>query len=349
MKLLVSALEHSANVHLGELATHLGDDVELLGIFDATLGNPLIDLRALSIMGFVDALKKLRFFFKLADEMTALAEQADKVLLMDSSGFNLPLAKKIKKRYPDKEIIYYILPQAWAWKRKRIPVLERTVDHLASILPFEKAFYSPDAPIAYVGHPLLDELKRFKARAADSIRTIAFMPGSRRSEIGRLMPLFRALRARLDVQALLVVPAHFETADLNHLYGTLTKFNVTHDAHAALYEADFAFICSGTATLESSLIGTPFVLAYVAKPLDYFIARALVKLRYIGLANIMFDRAEGRPLHAELIQKAVTAEGLLAAMNETDTQRFVKDAASLRTYLKHGSSAQVAQLIRGTE
>lgn len=349
MTLLVSALEHSANVHLAELAAHLGEDVELIGIFDASLGNPMIDLRALAIMGFVDALKKLRFFLKLAEEMTVLAAQADKVLLMDSSGFNLPLAKKIKKRYPDKEIIYYILPQAWAWKRKRIPVLERTVDHLASILPFEKAYYSPDAPISYVGHPLLDEIKRFKNSAADSISTVAFMPGSRRSEIRRLMPVFKALRARLDVRALLVVPAHLETADLNHLYGTLTAFNVTHDAHAALYEADFAFICSGTATLEASLIGTPFVLAYVAKPLDYFIARTLVRLRYIGLANIMFDRAEGRPLHAELIQDAVTVEGLLAAMRGTDTQRFVGDAVLLRAYLEHGSSARVAQLIRGTE
>ena len=88
-----------------------------------SLGEPVVDLRSLAIMGFVDALKKLRYFFKLADEMVELAAGADKVLLMDSSGFNLPLAKKIKKRYPEKEIIYYILPQAWAWKRKRIPVL----------------------------------------------------------------------------------------------------------------------------------------------------------------------------------------------------------------------------------
>ena len=101
MKLLVSALEHSANVHLGALKAELSDDVELIGIFDSSLGEPLVDLRSLAIMGFVDALKKLRYFFKLADEMVELAAGADKVLLMDSSGFNLPLAKKIKKRYPE--------------------------------------------------------------------------------------------------------------------------------------------------------------------------------------------------------------------------------------------------------
>jgi len=112
MKILVSALEHSANVHLTSLKNELSEDIEFIGIFDKKLGNPMVDLQSLAIMGIVDALKKLRYFFKLADEMVELAEDADKVLLIDSSGFNLPLAKKIKKKYPDKEIIYYILPQA---------------------------------------------------------------------------------------------------------------------------------------------------------------------------------------------------------------------------------------------
>ena len=95
MKILVSALEHSANVHLKSLKKELGDDVEFVGIFDKNLGKPIVDLRSLAIMGFVDALKKLRFFFKLADEMVELSQEANKVLLMDSSGFNLPLAKSI--------------------------------------------------------------------------------------------------------------------------------------------------------------------------------------------------------------------------------------------------------------
>jgi len=347
VKVLVSALEHSANVHLRALKAELGDDIELIGIFDRSLGEPIIDLRSLAIMGFVDALKKLRFFFRLADEMVTLAADANKVLLMDSSGFNLPLAKKIKKRYPDKEIVYYILPQAWAWKRKRIPVLERTIDRLASILPFEKEYYSPDAPIEYVGHPLLDEIERFKHTAAPTVKRVAFMPGSRKSEIRRLMPLFRELRGHIDAEALLVVPKHFAKEELNDLYGNLSSFIVTHDAHAALYESDFAFICSGTATLEASLIGTPFVLAYVAKPLDYFIAKALVKLEYIGLANIMFSRFKGRPIHPELIQDAVTARALLEAMHRLDRPKFLEDAEALRTYLQHGSSARVAQIIKG--
>ena len=100
MKLLVCAMETSSNVHLKELKKHLNDDVELLGVFDKELGKPLYDLTHLAIMGFVDAIKKLRFFFRLRDELVDLAKDCDKVLLMDSSGFNLPLAKKLKQKYP---------------------------------------------------------------------------------------------------------------------------------------------------------------------------------------------------------------------------------------------------------
>jgi len=109
-KILVSALEPSSNLHLEEVLKHTSD-LELLGIFDKSLGKPLYDVSDMAIMGLVDALKKLRWFFKVADEMVALAKEVDKILLMDSSGFNLPLAKKLKKSYPNKEIIYYILPQ----------------------------------------------------------------------------------------------------------------------------------------------------------------------------------------------------------------------------------------------
>lgn len=347
MKVLVSALDHSANIHLGALKKELSDDTEFIGIFDASLGTPHIDLSALAIMGFVDALKKLRFFFRLADEMTELAGQADKVLLMDASGFNLPLAKKIKKRHPDKPVVYYILPQAWAWKKKRIPVLERTIDTLASILPFEKAYYSPDAPIEYVGHPLLDEITHYKTEASSQIRRVAFMPGSRKSEIRRLMPIFHRVREQLDAECVIVVPKHFDKEELNELYGTLSGYNVTHDAHEALYRSDFAFICSGTATLEASLIGTPFVLGYVAKKLDYIIASRLIKLEYIGLGNIMFSRFAGRPLHPELIQDDVTPAALMDAMKRMDRSAFLADSQSLRRYLQHGSAKRVAQIIEG--
>ena len=345
MKILVSALEHSANIHLKSLKKELNNDIEFIGIFDSSLGKPILDLRSLSIMGFVDALKKLRFFFKLNAQMVDLAQDADKILLIDSSGFNLPLAKKIKKRYPNKEIIYYILPQAWAWKKKRIPVLEKTIDHLCSILPFEKNFYSENAPITYVGHPLLDQIKEFKTSINDNIKNVVFMPGSRKGEISKLMPIYQEVRAKLDINAIIIIPDYFSEEEIKTLYGDLSNFERKTDAHKTLYEADFAFICSGTATLEASLIGVPFILTYIAKAFDYFIATKFVKIEYVGLANIMFDKMNGTTMHPEFIQENVTVENLLDSYKNYDRSGFVENSKMLREYLKNGSSQKVASII----
>ena len=347
MKILVSALEHSANIHLKSLKKELRDDVEFIGIFDSQLGTPIVDLRSLAIMGFVDVLKKIRFFFKLNAQMVDLAEAADKVLLIDSSGFNLPLAKKIKKKYPDKEIIYYILPQAWAWKKKRIPVLSRTIDKLASILPFEKDYYPEDAPISYVGHPLLDQIEVFKAKLNPEIKNVLFMPGSRKGEIAKLMPIFHKVRASLDVKALIAIPEYFTHEEVLNIYGDLSDFEIVHDSHKALYEADFAFICSGTATLEASLIGTPFILSYIAKGLDYFIATKFVKIDEVGLSNIMFRKFNNRGMHPEFLQDNVTVDNLLKAYKEYDVVNFLDDSKKLREYLVEGSSKNVAKIIEG--
>ncbi|MFA6628511.1 MAG: lipid-A-disaccharide synthase [Sulfuricurvum sp.] len=345
MKLLVSALEHSANVHLKYLVKELGNDVRLSGIFDTSLGDSIVDLRATSIMGFVDAIAKLPFFFRLKDQMVELAGTADKVLLIDSSGFNLPLAKAIRKRYPDKEIIYYILPQAWAWKKGRIPVLEKTISRLCSILPFEPSYYSPNAPIEYVGHPLLDEITVTK-KDLNPTGIVTFMPGSRPGEIKRLMDVFRELRAKISERAMLVIPSHFSTQKIAELYGDISMFEITHEAHETLAQSDFAFICSGTATLEASLIGTPFILVYIAKSLDYMIGKALVKLEYTGLGNILFEHHYHRPLHPEFIQNGVNAQNLYNAYLEMDKTAFFNDAAKLRDLLEHGSAARVSTIIK---
>ena len=347
MKLLVSALEHSANIHLTYLVKELGTNVELSGIFDSTLGESIVDLRSTSVMGFVDAIKKLPFFFRLKDQMVELADHADKVLLIDSSGFNLPLARSIRKRYPNKEIIYYILPQAWAWKKKRIPILEKTITKLCSILPFEASYYSSNAPIEYVGHPLLDEITIRKENLTPSGK-ITFMPGSRPGEIKRLMPIFRELRPMLNARAIIVIPPHFTQEQINDLYGDISTFEITHEAHQSLAESDFAFICSGTATLEASLIGTPFILAYIAKSLDYAIASRLVKLDYVGLGNILFSHRYGRKLHPEFIQNSVNAQNLYNAYQEMDKTAFFNDTNALRELLGHGSAARVSQIIKDT-
>ncbi len=344
MKLLVSALERSANVHLSSLLPHL-PNIQLLGIFDQELGNPIVDLQSLAIMGFVDAFKKISFFYRLQKQMIELAQEADKVLLIDSSAFNIPLAKKIKKLYPNKEVIYYILPQVWAWRQKRAKVLANTIDKLCSTLPFEKEFYPTNANITYVGHPLLDQIGTYKSEYREN-GVIAFLPGSRTSEIKNLMPLFKKVRRELEPkEALLVVPEHFK--DKTHaIYGDISGFKVVHNTHHALLKSEFAYICSGTATLEATLIGTPFVLTYKAKKIDFFLAKHFVHLQYAGISNILGEYLHIDPVHPELLQEDLTLQNLLKAYSEYNKELFFTKAQKIRTYLGHGSAKNVAQLIR---
>jgi len=345
MKLLVSALEPSSNLHLREVLKHT-DDVELMGIFDQSLGEPLYDISEMAIMGVVDAIKKLRWFFKVADEMVELAKEADKILLMDSSGFNLPLAKKLKAKYPNKEIIYYILPQVWASRPKRVEKLEKYCDKLLGILPFEVDYY-PNKKAQYIGHPLLDEIKVNYTASSDSI---SFMPGSRRSEISRLLPLFKIVRKKLaEKQAVLIVPSSFSEEKIKDLYGDISMFEISKETHVALAKSEFAFICSGTATLEAALIGTPFTLSYIAKKIDFFIGTKLLGITQVGLANIILTHYNNTTLHNELLQEEVTVENLLKEYYNTDRKIFAEKARELREYLGHGSSENVAKIIMEAE
>lgn len=346
MKLLVCAMETSSNIHLRELKKHLNDDIEMVGVFDKELGNPLYDLTALAIMGFVDAIKKLRFFFKLRDELVELARDCDKVLLMDSSGFNLPLAKKLKERYPNKEIIYYILPQAWAWKKGRVKKLEAYCSKLCSIIPFESDIYNDKNKITYVGHPLLDEIHHFKEELTSSGK-IAFMPGSRKTEIKNHMSVFRELAKKIpNKEHILIIPAKFDDEYIKKTYGDISDFTISKEAHKTLQDAEYAFICSGTATLEAALIGTPFTLSYIAKKFDYTIGKMFVKLNYIGLANIFFEKMGKEQIHSEFLQEEVTVQKLLEDYNSSDKKLFFENSKLLRDYLKNGSSKNVANIIQ---
>ena len=265
---------------------------------------------------------------------------------MDSSAFNLPLAKKLKKAYPEKEIIYYILPQIWASRPKRAIKLEQYCDKLLGILPFEVDYY-PQGKAQYVGHPLLDEITLDRNKE-ESKNVIAFMPGSRKSEITRLMPIFLELRRKLgnDIRPLLVIPPSFSRNKIAHLYKGNREFEVVRDTHEALKRSEFAFICSGTATLEAALIGVPFTLAYIAKKVDFFIGTKLLGIKQVGLANIILTNYNNTTLHNEILQEEVTVDNLLKEYYNTDQEIFAQKAEELRTYLGHGSSQNVAQIIK---
>lgn len=340
---MVSALEASANLHLKPILENL-KDTQLYGIFDKSFGKPLYPSSDFGIMGFIDALGKIRLAKQAIKKMAQMSFYVDTVLLMDSPAFNIPLAKAIKKINPNARIIYYILPQVWAWKAKRVPIIEANCDYLASILPFEQKFYTKST---YVGHPLLDELHT-KKDASKTYNTIAFLPGSRKSEIKKLMPIFREVKKSLQTSCLLVVPSFFKGQNLEEIYGDISGFALSYSTEESLSQSDFAFICSGTATLEAALIGTPFVLAYKAKWLDYFIAKNFVKLSYVGLANIILTLSGKEALHRELLQEEVSAQNLLQAYKNHKKEKFAQKSKELQGLLKHGAARNVANIIKNS-
>ncbi|NPA82832.1 MAG: DUF354 domain-containing protein, partial [Epsilonproteobacteria bacterium] len=161
-----------------------------------------------------------------------------------------------------------------------------------------------------------------------------------------LMPIFKDVAKELKEEKILVVPKHFTQKEIQEFYGNIEDFKIIQDTQQALYESDFAFICSGTATLEAALIGTPFVLVYKAKAIDYFIAKRFVKLKYAGLANIILDFYDKEPLHRELFQNDVNKKALLKAYKEADREKFIKNSYILKEILSHGSKDNIKKLLK---
>jgi len=347
LKLLISAIEPSANLHLKYILDELNKfqvpgfkfRVDIVGVFDKRFGKPIIDSNEFNVMGFFDVIPKIKLAKEVINKLVDLSESCDKVLLIDAPSFNLRLAKKIKEKYPQKEIIYYILPKVWAWKKGRIKDVNKYVDKKAYIFPFECEIWRDGI---YVGNPLLDEIKEYRD---DSIyNVVAFLPGSRKSEIKSLMPTFRILAEKIDKKALLAVPEIYKDK-IDKIYGDVSGFEIVFDAKEALLKSDFAYICSGTATLEAAIIGTPFVLMYKAKWIEYLIAKSLVKLNYVGLANIIFEKEGLGEFHKEYLQKFDINE-LMSEMKNAKIQEFKLKSKKLCEILKYGATKNIVKMIK---
>jgi len=195
-----------------------------------------------------------------------------------------------------------------------------------------------------VGNPLLDEIQTFRDPHTHH-NTTAFLPGSRRGEVKRLMPIFRELAKRIEGRKVLLIPPFLKGEDIGELYGDIEDFDISYVMQETLAHSDFAFICSGTATLEASIIGTPFVLVYKARAIDFRIAKTFVKLPYVGLANLILHFAGREPLHPEFFQEEVNVQNLLNSYQDIDKMKFAKASYDLREILKYGSAKNVANLL----
>ena len=363
--LLIIAGETSGDQHGAAMIRVLREDFPDLPIFGvggeqlrAAGVETLFDVEALNVVGLVEVLAKVPSGLLMARRLLRAARQrgAHVVVVIDAPGFNLPFARWAKQA--GLRVVYYVSPQIWAWRQNRVHKVARRVDKMLTLFPFEVPFYAAAGVDAeYVGHPLLDCLPGLPARdqaartlGLDAQRSIvALLPGSRRREVELLLqPMLAALslirRDLPDMQAVLpVAPTVTETVQkiASGFSGALRV--VDQQSLTALCAADFAFVASGTATLEAGLIGTPMVIVYRVNRLTAWLAKRLLRVPYIGLINIV----AGRQVVPELLQEAVSphtmaAMALSVLQDPAEAQRIRGDLTALRVTMGEGGSSQRA-------
>jgi lipid-A-disaccharide synthase len=265
-------------------------------------GDPVKHIRDLAFMGFIEVLANIRTIFKNIQfcKEDILAYKPDVLVLIDYPGFNLRIAEWAKEH--GIRVTYYISPQVWAWKENRVKKIKRSVDHMFVILPFEKDFYRKhEMEVEYVGHPLMDAILNYRSDKNDlneirsslrltTERVIAVLPGSRKQEISVKLPIMlEAVRDLKDFTILIAgapsIDASFYEPFLNDQVQLI--YGKTYDI---LSISEAAIVTSGTATLETALIGIPQVVCYKGSAISYHIAKRLVKIKFISLVNLILDK-----------------------------------------------------------
>lgn len=361
--IFLSAGEESGDLHGAALARALRERLpgaRLLGLGGARMAAEGVELLAgleeLAVMGLVEVLRHLPYFLRLRRRVfSALAaEGVDLVIPIDYPGFNLRLARFA--RASGIPVLYYIAPQVWAWHRSRVRDMARDADEVAVVLPFEEDFLRRGGVKArFVGHPLLDRPEPALSREAwarsvglDPERPVlALFPGSRAQEVRRHLALFSAAAERVaarrpEVQPVVGVPGGIDRA----VYAG-SRWPLVDSASGLLPHATAAIAKSGTTTLEAALAGTPLVVVYRMNALSYALAKRLVKVPHIALANLI----AGARVAPEFVQDAATPDALadaalpLLEARSAERARMAEGFARVRERLGGpGASARVAGL-----
>jgi len=316
----------------------------------------------MAVMGAVEVLPRLGFILQVRRGLKKSLKQSRPALLIliDYPGFNLPLARFAHEN--GIKVFYYISPKVWAWRKKRIYALEQYVDRMALILPFEEAVYKEvNLDARFVGNPLLDTVRRTLDRGEalrkfglqEGVTTVALLPGSRKGEVTRLLPPMLQMAAILKkrIPAVQFVLPLAQTLPHGLVEGLVKSQEVEvaitrKNGYDAVGLADVAVVASGTATLETALLGVPMVIVYRLSFLSYWIGRAVVQVDHIGLVNLI----AGREIVPELIQGEATPERMADEAHRilTDrsrTEEIQKGLAEVRDLLgETGASQRAARL-----
>lgn len=319
----------------------------------------VVDAATLSVVGITEVFSKLPGILSgmAAAKSFLKNSRPDLLILIDFPDFNLRIAAVAKKWHIP--VLFYISPQIWAWRSGRVTKIGRLVDHIAVILPFEASFYRKHhIPVTFVGHPLLDEFRVPLPSPTHPLQdyppVIGLLPGSRESEIFRLLPVMlqasRILSRQMDIRFVVsMAPStphdaikalclpfqndlHLEI-DLN---GARSVFAKTHLVVAA----------SGTVTLEAAIAGTPVIVIYKVSPLSYRLGKALIKVKHIGLVNLIAEREIVPELIQDRASPELIAETVLKLVNTPSALDAIRhDFADVRNRLGGpGASSRVADI-----
>ena len=312
--------------------------------------------RDLAFMGFLEVIKNLPTILQNIKfcKQDIEAWQPDVLVLIDYPGFNLRIAEWAKKH--GCKVVYYIAPQVWAWKENRVKKMKLCIDKMFCILPFEKEYFKNkwNWDVTYVGHPLLPVIASFKSTnplVTDNKKVIALLPGSRKQEIVKMLPIMLSVTPHFPAYTFMVAQAPGQDAPFYNrfLMGYANVTLIKNSTYDLLSIADAALVTSGTATLETALFKVPEVVCYKTSKFSYQIAKWLVKIKFISLVNLIMDKE----IVQEIIQENLTEQHLTTALrniteNEANRKEVMDNYQMLHTLLAAGggeASAKVAQEI----
>ena len=332
--LLLSAGEASGDMYAARLATALKQrlDVAIFGMGGPQMRDAgveiITDYSDVSVVGITEVLKRLPSLFRA---MRRLVDEAERrrpplAILTDFPGFHLRLARKLRPK--GIRNVYYICPQFWAWRPWRVNLVRRRFAKALCIFPFEEKFYADaGVPVTFIGHPLVGNVKPTMTREffckkyglEEGEPLITILPGSRRGEIAHHAPVLAQALAELERilpgsfgLAVAVAPG-LNTETLKSMFTgkSLVKF-IEGDTYNAMAAADLAIVSSGTATVETALLGKPMIVVYRLSPLTARLAKPLVRTKFFSMVNLI----AGRAVVPELIQDDFTSQRLAAEVEK---------------------------------
>ena len=325
----------------------------------------IVDCRDLAVIGIVDVLLNYHKFLKRLRHLRKTMQQRkpDLLLLVDYPDFNLKLAETAKAL--GIPVLFYVSPQVWAWRSGRVPRIGSLVNHMAVLFPFEVDIYrQADIPVTYVGNPVVhdatSDYTQKQARVMTGLnpdqQVVALLPGSRKGEITRHIPIMLAsmqimLAKQPSTQFILPVAPTLDKAFIEQILGSTDTSKLVlsdKDARDVMRSADVCLVASGTATLETALIGTPMVVMYIVNAINYAIMKRLIKIPDISLVNIV----AGKRVVPEYLQHEAVpqdlADDLVSLLSNKDRRdQMLKDLALVKQKMGDGgASGRVATLIR---